>query len=283
MFLWTATWNTAGGLWPLSFSPWVWHQRKCAAVWGEYSQLDLSFESVVPVAANVASSRDEVTAVTPAIFYLFIYFCQFCSLQPQLPLKQMSGAVAPKPLEHCNGSSAVTLQTDVSWALCGILKAVLVGLTLPRRGIRSLWPGGGRGSGSRDRCFRRRWPWRRSLCRSWGEARSSTTAWWQTPGSSALLRGELRPWRSYSQWPRSHPSSAAPGGRKNTVLTYASLVCQHKPQDFQWRPMKNVVRRNASCKMEAVCTCLKPALFLMASRGRVHRFQKDLTVSKSRP
>ena len=162
----------------------------------------------------------------------------------------MSGAVTPKPLGHCNG--AVTVQTDIFWALCEIFKAVLVGLTLPRRGIRSLWPGGGRGSGSRDRCFRRRWPWRRSLCRSWGEARSSTTAWWQTPGSSALLRGELRPWRSYSRWPRSHPSSAAPGGRKNTVLIYiyASLICQHSNKIFskcQWK-MLCAGMRLAKCK-----------------------------------
>lgn len=100
--------------------------------------------------------------------------------------------------------------------LCHTSRSMLEELTLPHKGIHSLWQDGGRGFGNRDPCFRRRWPWRHSLCRSSGEVRSSTTAWWRTSGSSAPLRGEPQPWRSYSQWPQSHPSSAAPGGDMNS-------------------------------------------------------------------
>lgn len=96
-----------------------------------------------------------------------------------------------------------------------------VWLTPPGRGICSPGPGGVHGSESPWLCCHRRWPWHRSPCRSCGGVESSRTAWWQTLGSSALLRDGPQPWRSYSLWPRSPPSSVAPEVMGNEVWAKA--------------------------------------------------------------
>lgn len=113
-------------------------------------------------------------------------------------------------LEHYIMLDILWFDINNSTVLVREMKMKCEALTLPGRGIHSLWPDGERGSGSRDWCRRKRWPWPRSLCRPAGGWRSSTTAWWQRRGSSAPPHGEPRPWRSYSQWLRSRPSAAAP-------------------------------------------------------------------------